>query len=325
MYVGIERRSLLLKLVSPGPKPEKAKVHAVDAVGSRTLSEAEAATNASEVLSFRTLDGTRRLLRDLQVRGYELERQNTELRLASDKVQEALERHFGLNEKLEQANLELDAFNSSVSHELCTPLATISGFAEVLQKLHHDQGRQDDQSQRYLQGIAEGTLRMKRLIENLLDFSRVTRVELRRESFDLSVMARSVAAELKLTAPEGHLRFVIPRGLRLQGDPGLCRIILDNLLGNAWKHAGHRAQTVIEVGMTELAGKPVCFVCDNGPGFSMAEAGRLFLPFQRIPGIAAAGHGIGLATVKRIVKRHGGRVWAESNPGEGATFFFTLE
>jgi len=314
---------MLLKLVSPGPTSEKVRPHPVGVVGPRALSEGEVKAKASETLSFRTLDGTRRLLRDLQAHGYVLERENAELRLARDKVQEALENQFGLYVKLEQANQELEAFNSTVSHELCTPLATIGGFAEVLQNLH--KGKLDDKSTRYLQGISEGALRMNRLISTLLDFSRVTRVELHRERFDLSALAGAVAAELKLTDPEGHLRFLIPPGLKLKGDPGLCRIVLDNLMGNAWKHAGHRAQTVIEVGMTELAGKPVCFVCDNGPGFGMAEAGRLFLPFQRIPGVAAVGHGIGLATVKRIVKRHGGRVWAESSPGEGATFFFTLE
>jgi signal transduction histidine kinase len=313
----------LLKLVTPGQTPDKIRLSPVAAVGLQALSEGEVKAKAAEVFSLRTVDGTRRLLRDLQVRGFELERQNAELRSARDKVQEALEKQFGLSEKLEQTNQELEAFNCSVSHELCTPLTTIGGFAEVLQNLH--KGQLDDQSARCLQGISEGALRMKRLIGALLDFSRVTRVELHRERFDLSAMAQAVAVELKLTDPEGHLRFLIPKGLKLRGDPGLCRIVLDNLIGNAWKHAGHRAQTVIEIGMTELAGKPVCFISDNGPGFGMADAGRLFLPFQRIPGIDAAGHGIGLATVKRIVKRHGGRVWAESSPGEGATFFFTLE
>lgn len=312
-----------LKLVSPGQTPEKVRLRSIEAAGPRALSDGEVQARTSEALSFRTLDGTRRLLRDLQVRGYELELQNTELRLARDKVQEALEKQFGLDAKLEQANQELEAFNSSVSHELCTPLATINGFAEVLQTLHKD--HLDEQSMHYLAGISEGTLRMKRLIAALLDFSRVTRVELQRKSFDLSAMARAVVADLKLTDPKRHLKFIIPQGLKLHGDPDLCRIVLDNLLGNAWKHAGSRALNVIEIGMTELGGKPVCFVCDNGPGFGMADAGRLFLPFQRIPGIETAGHGIGLATVKRIVKRHGGRVWAESNTGEGATFFFTLE
>ena len=313
----------MLKLVSPGKAPEKVRSSPVEAVGLHALSEGEVKAKTSEVLSFKTFDGTRRLLRDLQVHGYELERQNADLRLARDKVQEALEQQFGLNEKLEQANQELEAFNCSVSHELCTPLTTIGGFAEVLQNLH--KGKLDEQSTHCLQGISEGALRMKRLIGALLDFSRVTRVELHRERFDLSAMAQAVAFELKQTDPDGYLSFLIPKGLKLKGDLGLCRIVLDNLIGNAWKHAAHRAHTVIEIGMTELAGKPVCFVCDNGPGFSMAEAGRLFLPFQRIPGIEAVGHGIGLATVKRIVKRHGGRVWAESSPGEGATFFFTLE
>jgi signal transduction histidine kinase len=312
-----------LKLVSPGHKPEKVRLHPVEAVGPRSFSAGEINAKSSEVLSFRSLDGTRRLLRDLQVQGYELERQNAELRQARDAVRTALDTHMALYGKLQEANRELDAFNRTVCHELCTPLTTINGFAEVLLALH--KGQLDKQSQRYLHRISEGALRMDRLVTVLRDFSSVTRVELKRESFDLSALARTIATELKLTDPDGQLRFRIPPGLTLKGDPDLCRILLNNLLGNAWKHKGSRAPTVIEIGMTELGGKPVCFVCDNGPGFSMAEAGRLFLPFQSIPGVTAAGHGIGLATVKRIVKRHGGRVWAESSPGEGATFFFTLE
>ena len=225
--------------------------------------------------------------------------------------------------QLEFANLELEAFNYTVSHELSTPLTIIAGFSQVLETIARDQ--LDAKARGYLHGITEATLRLKLLIASLLDFSHVTRVELRRENVDLSAMAGAVAGELKQGDPESRVRFLIPAGLRVQGDASLCRIVLNNLIGNAWKHAISRAELVIEFGMTELGGKPVCFVCDNGPGFDMADAGKLFAPFQRIPGTDAQGHGVGLATVKRIVKRHGGRVWAESRPGEGATFFFTLE
>ena len=225
--------------------------------------------------------------------------------------------------RLEDANIELEAFNYTVSHDLCSPLASINGFSQVLMKICNDQV--DEQSKGYLYGIYENTLRMKRLIASLFDFSRVAHVEIRRETLDLSAMAKAVAAALTLTTPKRRIAFRVDEGITGNGDAGLCRIVMDNLIGNAWKYAVNGVGTVIEFGMTELGGKPVFFVCDNGPGFDMIHAGKLFIPFQRIPGIDAGGHGIGLATVKRIVKRHGGRVWAESRPGEGATFFYTLE
>jgi len=225
--------------------------------------------------------------------------------------------------KLEHANIELEAFNYTVSHDLCGPLTTINGFSEILMGICKDQ--LDENSRGYLQGIHQGTLRMKKLIASLLDFSRVTRGGLHRKTFDLSAMAKAVAADLRVAHPESRVTFLVGEGLMGNGDAGLCRIVLDNLMGNAWKYSVNRVGTIIEFGMTELGGKPVCFVCDNGPGFDMAHAGKLFVPFQRIPGSDVAGNGIGLATVKRIVKRHGGRVWAESSPGEGATFFFILE
>ena len=232
-------------------------------------------------------------------------------------------RHDKRVAQLEEANADLEAFSFTVSHDLCTPLTTITGFSQVLRTLCEDQ--LDEKAKGYLQGISDGTLRMKWLIASLLDFSRVARVGLRRETVDLSATAHAVARELKLIQPESRVRFVIAEEVTVNGDAGLCRIVLDNLIGNAWKHSGSGADTVIEFGMTELGGKPVFFVCDNGPGFDMAHAGQLFVPFQRIPGTEPEGHGIGLSTVKRIVQRHGGRVWAESSPGEGATFFFTLE
>ena len=227
------------------------------------------------------------------------------------------------NNELEEANSELEAFNYTVSHDLCSPLTSINGFAQVLLRVSGDQ--LDEQSKGHLRGIYSSTLRMKRLISSLLEFSRVTHAELHRETFDMSEMAQAVAAQLSQEERESRVTFRAAEGITGSGDAGLCYIILENLIGNAWKYTVNRVGTVIEFGMTELAGKPVFFVCDNGPGFDMAQAGRLFIPFQRIPGTDADGHGIGLATVKRIVRRHGGRVWAESSPGDGATFFYTLE
>ncbi len=224
---------------------------------------------------------------------------------------------------LTEANSELEAFNATVSHDLCTPLTTINGYCQVLTEICGDQ--LDEHAKEYLQGIYQGTLRMKEIIASLLDFSRLTHTAMRRDKIDVSGMANLVAAELKLTAPERSVAFLIAKGITINGDPGLWRCVLDNLIGNAWKHSAGGEKTVIAVGQTNLAGRPAYFVRDNGPGFDMALADRLFLPFQRVPGTASEGHGIGLATVDRIVRRHGGRVWAESKPGTGATFYFTME
>jgi len=227
------------------------------------------------------------------------------------------------NLELEEVNFELEAFNYTVSHDLCSPLTSINGFAQVLMRIGRDQF--DEQAKGHLQGIYASTMRMKRLIASLLDFSRAAHLEIHRETFDMSEMAQAVAEELTVAQPESRVTFRVADGITGNGDADLCRIILENLIGNAWKYTANQAGSAIEFGMTELGGKPVYFVCDNGPGFDMAHAGKLFIPFQRISGIEVDGHGIGLATVKRIVRRHGGRVWAESSPGEGATFFYTLD
>jgi PAS domain S-box-containing protein len=225
--------------------------------------------------------------------------------------------------QLEEANIELEAFNFSVSHDLRTPLTAINGYCQVIQQLCG--AGLDDNCKEYLREMFEGTLRMSRLIDTLLNFSRVTRVEMRRDKVDLSKMAEDVALRLKMTEPERRVTFRIATGIMADGDQGLLRVVLNNLLGNAWKYTGKREETVIEFGVTAVDGKPACFIRDNGPGFEMEHAGKLFMPFQRLPGTDVDGHGIGLATVERIVKRHGGKVWAEGEPGKGATFFFTLE
>lgn len=226
-------------------------------------------------------------------------------------------------QSLTKANAELDAFNAAVSHDLCTPLTAINGYCQVLTGLCSDQ--LDDQSKEYLQGVYQATLRMRQMISSLLVFSRINGAPLQPESIDLSLVAKDVAEELKIAAPERRVSFRIASGITVNGDLGLCRSVLDNLVGNAWKYSVGRRHAVIQFGAVQRAGKQVCFVRDNGPGFDIALADTLFVPFQRIPGADVAGHGIGLATVDRIVRRHGGRVWAESKPGEGATFFFTME
>jgi signal transduction histidine kinase len=144
------------------------------------------------------------------------------------------------------------------------------------------------------------------------------------DTVDLGAVAREVAASLERTEPERRVTFRIAEKIEVNGDAGLLRIVLDNLIGNAWKFTCNRDGTVIEFGVTEVKGKPAYFVRDNGPGFDKADADKLFVPFKRLHKSDFPGHGIGLSTVERIIRRHGGRVWAEGEPGKGATFYFTL-
>jgi len=221
------------------------------------------------------------------------------------------------------ANIELVAFNYTVTHDLRLPLTVINGYSQMLMDLCGSQ--LDERSRGILEEILNGSLRMNKLITTLLKFSQVTHTEMHREAVDLSAMAKAVVAELNLAMPGQRVRFHIANGIKSNGDPNLVRVVLNNLLGNAWKYAGKQDGAVVEFGMRRIAGKPAFFVKDNGPGFDMADAKVLFIPFQRLPDASLEGHGIGLATVDRIVRRHGGRVWTESEPGKGATFFFTLE
>ena len=225
--------------------------------------------------------------------------------------------------ELEAANKELEAFNYTVSHDLRKPLTTIHGYCQVvLDKCRDNLGAECRQ---YFREIHEGTLRMNRLIDTLLNFARLTCVKLSRETVDLSGMAQAVAADLQMTGTGRQAIFRIAGGITVDGDPHLLRVVLENLLGNAWKYTGTRQEAVVEFGQVEIAGKPACFVRDNGVGFDMEHAAKLFSPFQRLPGTDEfEGHGIGLAMVERIIQRHGGRVWAEGRKGEGATFFFTV-
>ena len=177
----------------------------------------------------------------------------------------------------------------------------------------------------YLEEAYSGTLRMNQLIEALLNFSRLGHVELCRETVDVTAMAHEIAVDLMLAETERRVTFRIADGVIAEGDANLLRVVLDNLLGNAWKYTGTQDEVIIEFGTTEVDGRAVYYVRDNGAGFDMAHADKLFVSFQRLPGAKeSSGFGIGLATVERIIRRHGGRVWAEGAPGKGATFYFTL-
>jgi len=226
--------------------------------------------------------------------------------------------------ELEDANRELEAFNYTVAHDLRNPLNVVSGYCQVIKELCSD--RLDEQCRSYLQETYNGTLRMNRLIEALLQFSRLAHVELKRDRVDLSSVAREVAAELQLSEMERRVETRISNGLVADGDAALLRIVLTNLLGNAWKYTATRGEAIIEFAVTEIDGRPVFLIRDNGNGFDMTDADKLFVPFQRLPGAEECrGFGIGLATVERIIRRHGGRIWAEGESGKGATFYFTLQ
>ena len=224
--------------------------------------------------------------------------------------------------QLEAANQELEAFAYSVSHDLRAPLRGIRGFSEILLE---DHARQLDATGRdLLRRVCESSERMGRLIEDLTELSRVGRSELRWQPVNLSAQADAIAAELRSAEPARALEFIIQPNLQAEGDERLLKVLLDNLLRNAWKFTRYRPEGRIEFGFATRP-EPAFFVRDNGIGFDMAHVGKLFGVFQRLHSDSEfPGTGVGLATVERIVKRHGGRVWAAGRINEGATFHFTL-
>ena len=223
--------------------------------------------------------------------------------------------------RLAEVNEELRTFTYSVSHDLRAPLRTIDGFARELQ-LDPDT-RLGAHGVKSVERIRAASSRMTALINGLLDLSRASRTALKRESVDLSAIARTAAGELADLHSARRITFDIAGGMRASGDPNLLRLVLDNLLGNAVKFTAHNDTAHITVGTCD--GGPTFFVRDDGAGFDERYAGNLFTPFLRLhPASEFEGSGIGLATVRRIVQRHGGRVRAEGSPGRGATFFFTL-
>jgi light-regulated signal transduction histidine kinase (bacteriophytochrome) len=223
---------------------------------------------------------------------------------------------------VEAANLELEAFSYSVAHDLRAPLRGVDGFSQALLEDYAD--KLTDEGLGYLRHLRESAQQMGRLIDDLLTLSRVTRSELVREPVDLSALAHNVAAHLQRAQPNRRVEIVIADGLVGEGDARLLRIALENLLGNAWKFTAKRAESRIEVGAT-TNGECAYFVRDNGAGFDTAYASKLFGAFQRLHSTDEfEGTGIGLATVQRIINRHGGRIWATGEVDRGATFYFTL-
>lgn len=223
-------------------------------------------------------------------------------------------------EQLEAANVELEAFSFSASHDLRAPLRAIRGFGSMLQDSFVDMPSDD---QHRVQQILKAAERMDRLIHDLLELSRASRAPLNRACVNLSAIAAEIVGELNERTPGRDVQVVIQPKMTARCDAGLTRVVLDNLLENAWKFTSRQPEPRIEVGA--LGTRAVYFVRDNGAGFDMAHAARLFAPFQRLHSECEfPGTGIGLATVKRVVHRHGGSVFAESELGRGSTFFFTL-
>lgn len=255
-----------------------------------------------------------------QLRAEVLERQQAE--------QHARDLNQGLRQaivELKAVNEELEAFSYSVSHDLRGPLRSIDGFGQAL--LEDCLQQLDASGQDYLRRIRAATQRMGQLIDDLLTLSRVTRSDIRQESVDLSQLASGICTHLQQAHPERQVEFIIPAGLVACGDVRLLQVVLDNLLNNAWKFTSKHSQARIELGSTfdRENGIPVYFVRDDGVGFDMAFVDKLFKPFQRLHGMHEfPGNGIGLATVQRIIHRHGGRVWARGVLDRGATFYFTL-
>ncbi|MEW6324252.1 MAG: cache domain-containing protein [Nitrospirota bacterium] len=228
-----------------------------------------------------------------------------------------------LNAKLEAANKELEAFSYSVSHDLRAPLRAIDGFSRALEQDYG--GSLDGTAKDYLARILNGCARMAELIDDLLELSRVSRREMTRQPVDLSAVARAIADELQQTDVRRRAAFHIAPGVAAVGDAKLLRIALQNLLGNAWKFTQKRDGAAIAFEVVTHEGETAYAVRDNGAGFDMTYAGKLFGVFQRLHHASEfPGTGIGLATVQRIIHRHGGRVWAEGRVNEGAAFYFTL-
>lgn len=225
---------------------------------------------------------------------------------------------------LRLSNQELEAFSYSVSHDLRAPLNTIDGFSRLLSK--QLSGNMGERGQHYLARIQAGVTQMGKLIEDLLSLAQVSRMQLRYEAVDLSALSQEILEEWRVRHPERHVVFSIEPGLLAHGDGRLVRLVMENLLGNAWKFTSQKTDASIHVGKKlDAAGLPVFFVKDNGAGFDMAYADKLFIAFQRLHTASEfPGTGVGLATVSRVIGRHGGRLWAEALLGQGATFYFTL-
>ncbi|WP_052263309.1 sensor histidine kinase [Geobacter pickeringii] len=243
-----------------------------------------------------------------------------EIRRLNDELEQRVRERTA---QYEMVNRELESFCYSVSHDMRAPLRHIEGYTRIF--LEEFAETVPESGKEYLTRICNATRRMETLIDDLLTLSRITTGTLTLGDVDLGAMAREICSELTASSPQRRVRIVIAPEVMVRGDANLLRVALENLLGNAWKYSGKREETEISFGVEEQDGKRVCYVRDNGAGFNMAYSGKLFGAFQRLHHRHEfEGTGVGLATVKRIIQRHGGSVWAEGMVNAGATFYFTL-
>jgi signal transduction histidine kinase len=250
----------------------------------------------------------------------ELYRAQQELRRYRNQLEQLVEER---TTALTAINRELEAFSYSVSHDLRAPLLAFDGLSQAL--LEDYGGRLDSRAKDYLQRMRRASQRMGSVFDGLQSLFRVTSGEIRRERVDVSAMAAEFVEEMHASSPERKVVVVIAPDLSVSGDARLVRILLGNLISNAWKFTGNRPDAMVEVGTETVEAETRMFVRDNGVGFDMIQAHKLFGAFQRLHSLSEfPGMGIGLATVRRIVNRHGGRCWAEGAVGEGATFYFVL-
>jgi signal transduction histidine kinase len=241
------------------------------------------------------------------------------LRLNSELEQRVIER----TTQLEAANRELEMFSYTVSHDMRAPLRHLDGFSQAL--IEEYAGKLNTTGKEYLDRIKKSSRRMLEMIDAILELSRFAQGRVARESVDLSAMVREIADGLQRSEPERVVVFRISEGMAVRGDAKLLRVVLENLIGNAWRFSAPTKEALIEFYPTEWEGRLAFAVRDNGVGFDMAYADKLFAPFQRLQSVEEfSGRGIGLAIVKRIIARHGGRIRAEAEPGKGATFTFTV-
>jgi len=247
----------------------------------------------------------------------------TERKRTEEKLKNTLADLENSSTKLAATNKELETFSYSVSHDLRSPLRSIDGFSQAL--LEDYQERLDDTGKDYLQRLRSASQKMGELIDGILKLSRLNRGEMHKEEIDLSALVGEISARLQENEPQRHAKFLIKKGLVTQGDPQLLRALIENLIGNSWKFTRKCKETKIEFGTSKNGGETTYFIKDNGAGFDMTYADKLFGAFQRLHDVSEyPGTGIGLATVQRIINRHGGNIWAEGAVDKGATFYFTL-
>ncbi len=264
-----------------------------------------------------TINSAKKQILDLLLSVYEAAVQRNDELISTQAKLEAS------NENLIEANHELEAFSFTVSHDLRNPLNVVSGYSQILEKDYSF--CLDPEAVQFLQRIQKATISMAKLIEDLLNFSRSGRTELQSKRIDLSEMARNVVSDIESQYPEHKAKFFIQEGLAAEADANLMHVVIDNLFSNAYKYSGKVENPEIKFGKFVANPGNCFFIKDNGAGFDMSKADKLFDPFHRQhTNSEFQGTGVGLATVRRIIERHGGRVWAESEPEKGATFYFSL-